>query len=77
MDDVEKILEIYEARSEKKEELLERGLTNALAEHSLDRLGYPRPAGWHSVFFYPGSSRPRNKFILLLFVVGILIVIFS
>ena len=36
-----------------------RHYSNALAESLLDRKGYPRPPGWHAVFFYPGSYQPR------------------
>jgi len=58
---VEQELDAYEAREDEKKALTEiRKFTNALAERYLDRKGYPRPPGWHSVFFYPGSNRPRN-----------------
>lgn len=57
---VDEQLHHYEARDVQKTALLERGLSNVLAEAWLDRSGYPRPPGWNSVFFYPGSSRPRN-----------------
>lgn len=57
---VEEELERYEVREVQKRELLDRRFSNAKAEAWLDRSGYPRPPGWHSVFFYPGSMRPRN-----------------
>lgn len=47
-------------REDQKRLLLARGFSNALAESWLDRSGYPRPPGWYSVFFYPGSMRLRN-----------------
>ena len=55
-------LEMYEERAKVKKHLMaERGMSNTLAEVFLERQGFPRPPGWHSVFFYPGSNRPRNK----------------
>ena len=42
----------------------DRKMSNAVAESFLDKSGYPRPPGWHSVFFYPGSNRPRNGYAL-------------
>lgn len=64
----------YEERMELKQHL-RRDLrqSNAMAESILDRKGYPRPPGWHSVFFYPGSNRPRNKYLLYLVVLIIFI----
>ena len=59
----------YEDREVAKQALFERGFTNALAEAHLERQGYPRPPGWHSVFFYPGSNRPRNTVIFWLVVI--------
>ncbi|MBD3618822.1 MAG: hypothetical protein LPK58_07950 [Gammaproteobacteria bacterium] len=57
----------YEQREVVKKALIEdRGFSNALAEAWLDRSGYPRPPGWKSVFFYPGSIRLRNKLISFL-----------
>lgn len=54
-------IEAHEERQELKADLVnDRGFSNALAEVYLDRTGYPRPPGWHSVFFYPESNRPRN-----------------
>lgn len=46
--------------------LRERGLSNSAAEIFLDRHCYPRPPGWHSVFFYPDSLLPRRKYLILL-----------
>ena len=64
VEEVEKQLYAYEQREEEKDALMSaRSMSNALAEAVLDRKGYPRPPGWHSVFFYPGSNRPRNKFL--------------
>ena len=60
---VELELEGYEQREQEKQALLERGMSNALAEAHLERQGYPRPPGWHSVFFYPDSNRPRNTIV--------------
>lgn len=54
-----------------------RGLSNAQAEVYLEKTGYPRPPGWHSVFFYPASYRPRNIIIWAVIVVSILIFITS
>jgi len=54
-------INLYQQRSEEKKVLIEeRGFSNIMAESFLDKLGYPRPPGWHSVFFYPDSNRPRN-----------------
>ena len=57
---VELELAAYKKRDIQKAALRERGMSNAMAEAWLDRSGFPRPPGWHSVFFYPGSVRPRN-----------------
>lgn len=60
----------YEQRQIDKEALInERGLSNAQAEVYLEKTGYPRPPGWHSVFFYPGSYRPRNIIIIWVVIV--------
>jgi hypothetical protein len=54
-------IEAHKERQKLKEDLINnRGFSNALAEVYLDRTGYPRPPGWHSVFFYPESNRLRN-----------------
>lgn len=58
-------------RGDQKAALLKRGFSNALAESWLDRAGYSRPPGWHSVFFYPGSMRPRNGFVCWLIIITI------
>jgi hypothetical protein len=69
---VDEQLYAFEQRQEEKEALISgRGMSNAMAETFLDRKGYPRPPGWHSVFFYPGSNRPRNKFLFLTAVVAL------
>ena len=55
-----------EHRAEVKAHLVnDRGFPNALAERWLDVRGHPRPPGWHAVFCYPGSNRPRNRYVLL------------
>ena len=60
---------MYEQRQEDKQALIEEhGFSNAQAESYLERKGYSRPPGWHSVFFYPGSNRPRNTAIFWLVV---------
>jgi len=68
---VDEQLHHYEVRDNQKSGLLKRGFSNALAEAWLDRSGYPRPPGWHSVFFYPGSSRPRNAVLFCLAIFAI------
>lgn len=64
-----KLIRVYAVREDEKEKLLERKLSNAMVEYMLDRKGYPRPPGWHSVFFYPDSWRPRNKYVCLFAIV--------
>jgi hypothetical protein len=72
-EDVENQLEAYKDRDKENAALMStRGMSNALVEVFLDRKGYQRPPGWHSVFFYPGSNRPRNR---LLFLVAIVVVL--
>lgn len=67
---VEELILAYETRAQLKQTLIEeRGMSNALAETFLDTQGYPRPPGWHSVFFYPGGGRPRNKYLFLALVI--------
>jgi hypothetical protein len=71
---VEDMLNRYEEREEAKEQLVSgRGMSNAMAETFLDRQGYPRPPGWKSVFFFPGSGRPRSKwlFVFLVLLTGL------
>ena len=66
-ENVDEQIFVYEQRQEEKQGLIEeRGFSNALAESYLERKGYPRPPGWHSVFFYPGSNHPRNSVIFWL-----------
>jgi len=61
---------VYQRRNEEKRVLIEyRGFSNIMAESYLDRIGYPRPPGWHAVFFYPDSNRPRTTIVVLLAVV--------
>ena len=74
---VEDLLIAYEERASVKEHLMKnRGMRNAMAEAFLDRQGYPRPPGWHSVFFYPGSNRPRNGWVFILLIAWAVIVVF-
>jgi len=62
-------INVYQQRSEEKKVLTEdRGFSNVVAESFLDKIGYPRPPGWHSVFFYPDSNRPRTTFVIWLVV---------
>ncbi len=70
---VESDLDVYEEREYEKCALMERGLTNALAEAHLDTQGYPRPPDWQSVFFYPDSSRPRNLVVFWAVVFGLIL----
>lgn len=74
-DSIDEVLEAYEARVEEKAVLIKQGFSNAGAEHYLDRKGYPRPPGWHSVFFYPGSMRPRNRYLAFAFLAVIIIIV--
>lgn len=60
-----------EMRKDQKAALLRRGFSNARAESWLDRAGYLRPPGWHSVFFYPESMRPRNSFVCWFIIIAI------
>jgi hypothetical protein len=63
-DSVENLIDIYERRAEEKADLVRGGnVWNALAEHHLDRRGYPRPPGWGPIFFYPDSYRLRNWYV--------------
>ncbi len=64
----------YEDREARKKDLIDKGFSNALAEHNLDKQGYLRPPGWHSVFFFPGSYRLRNKYVF--FSVLLLLIIY-
>lgn len=59
----------YEEREAAKQGLIDRGFSNAMAESHLERQGYPRLPGWHSVLFYAGSIRPRNTVIFWLVVI--------
>ena len=62
-------ISVYQPRNEEKKILTEeRGFSNIMAESYLDRIGYPRPPGWHSVLFYPDSNRPRTTFVIWLVV---------
>tara|TARA_B110000037_G_C17059160_1_gene481110 strand:- start:368 stop:748 length:381 start_codon:yes stop_codon:yes gene_type:complete len=73
--DVENQLNLLIERFHTKEQLInERGFSNSQAEVFLDAKGMLRPPGWHSVFFFPGSNRLRNKYIVyLLFIFTLLI----
>lgn len=62
------MLSAYEERVEEKWLLKKQGYPNALAEVVLDRRGYPRPPGWHSVFFYPESYRIRNVYLVIVLI---------
>jgi hypothetical protein len=57
-------LEVLRDRYERKQELLEQGMSNQLAERFLDHQGWARPFGWHTVFFYPGSNRIRTRYVV-------------
>ena len=60
-------INVYQQRSEEKKVLIEeRGFSNVMAESFLDKIGYPRPPGWHSIFFYPDSNRPRTTIVIWL-----------
>lgn len=74
---VESALETHDERARIKQQLVrERGMSNIAAEHVLDREGYPRPLGLHSLFFYPGSARLRDRYLYgLLGLVAIAVVI--
>ena len=70
-------LEMHEERAEVQKHLMaERGMSNTLAEVVLERQGYPRPPGWHSVFFYPGSNRPRNNVLFFFAIIAALAYVF-
>ena len=74
---VEQQLYAYEQRESVKQTVMQdRGMSNALAEAYLDRTGYPRPPGWHSVFFYTGSNRPRNGYVLVFVVLLAAVAVF-
>lgn len=62
-DAIDALVDRYE---EKWSLLRERGLSNSAAENFLDRHSYPRPPGWHSVFFYPDSMLPRKIYLAFL-----------
>jgi len=67
-------LDVYEERELQKHALVnERGYSNAVAEAYLDKEGFPRPPGWHSVFFYPGSGRPRNLVVFWFLAIGFIV----
>ena len=59
---------LIEREEQKKQLIIDRGFSNALAEVYLDKQGWMRPPGWHTVFFYPDSMRIRNKYLILLIV---------
>jgi hypothetical protein len=56
-------------RHDQKKQLTDyRGMSNQMAERFLDKAGYPRPFGWSSVFYYPGSRKFRTRYKVLLVV---------
>ena len=60
-------------RLEFKQRLMaERGFSNFMAEKFLDQQGWERPAGWHSVFFFPGSMKMRGSFVAILGVTALI-----
>lgn len=69
--DIERQMQRYDDRVELKETLLERGYSNRIAEFALDQRHYPRPAGWHTVFFYPDSYQIRYPFLFWIAIVVI------
>jgi hypothetical protein len=61
---IDEQVEHYIDRAVLKRQLIEsRQLSNRMAEKFLDAKGYLRPPGWNSVFFYPGGSVPRLRWI--------------
>ncbi len=75
---VEQLLLLYEEREDLKRDLVAtRGFSNRLAETFLDKKGYPRPPGWHSVFFCPGGSLPRNGVLAIAILVFLVIGVFG
>ena len=66
-------MEALRRRFEEKDQLLQQGMSNQLAERYLDRKGRPRPYGWHTVFFYPGSNRMRTRYIALFAFIALLV----
>jgi len=67
-------LDTLRQRYEQKQAFLVRGFSNQLAERSLDKQGWPRPSGWHTVFFYPDSNRLRTRYVAVLLVVSVVII---
>jgi hypothetical protein len=64
---VELMLDAYEKRAAEKYHLVQSmGMSNSMAERYLDAVGFPRPPGWHSVFFFPGSNAPRPKYVMFI-----------
>lgn len=60
----EQVIASYDERARVKRQLIiEQGMSNSAAEHFLDREGYPRPIGLGAVFFYPGSTRLRDRYL--------------
>ena len=71
---IEQELIVFEQREELKKNLMtDRGFSNTLAERFLDKQGWSRPPGWHSIFFYPGSNTPRSNVIIFPAAIFILI----
>jgi hypothetical protein len=61
----EKYLETLRERFGRKQEFRARGFSNQLAEKALDKEGWPRPFGWRTVFFYPDSTTPRTRYLVV------------
>ena len=57
----QQILQYEQREYRKKTLMIERGMSNLMAEKFLEIEGWPRPPGWHSVFFYPESNTPRGR----------------
>ena len=70
----EKYLNVLEQRFDQKSGLINRGISNSMAEKFLDRQGWPRPPGWNSVFCYPGSNRMRTRYIVIVVVTVAIVV---
>ena len=67
-------LEVLRERYRQKEEFLQRGYSNQMAERALDKQGWSRPWGWHTVFFYPDSNRMRTRyFVIFAAIIGVVL----
>lgn len=75
---IEQEIELYKERESTKNALtMEQKFSNYYAEKYLDKKGYPRPPGWRSVFFYPGGTLPRLRYIALVIVAAIVWIVFG